>query len=174
MVLTFTSSVVDPPATFIMGSDKNENDYLISQATDRVIFFHVDDLPSAHVYLQLEPGEGLRDVSHALLQDALQLCKANSAKGNKLSNVVVIYTLGSNLRKTNHMKPGEVGFFNDKEVRKILVAKRDEKIMNRLNKTKQKVMSGKAQREKEQQARERQRQKAEAKQQKRIKRKQEQ
>ena len=82
MVLTFSSSVVDPPATFIMGSDKHENDHLISQATDRVIFFHVDDMPSAHVYLQLEPGEGLRDVPRALLEDGVQLCKANSAKGN--------------------------------------------------------------------------------------------
>ena len=72
----------------------------------------------------------------ALLEDGLQLCKANSAKGNQLANVVVLYTLGSNLRKTKQMKPGEVGFFNDREVRKILVAKRDEKVMNRLNKTK--------------------------------------
>ncbi|KAK8371938.1 hypothetical protein O3P69_019097 [Scylla paramamosain] len=38
-----------------MGTNKHETDHLLTQATDRVVFFHMDDLPSAHVYLQLEP-----------------------------------------------------------------------------------------------------------------------
>ncbi|KAG0697398.1 Coiled-coil domain-containing protein 25 [Chionoecetes opilio] len=137
-VITFRSDVVDPPATLLMGSDKHENDHLLMQATDCLVFFHVDDLPSAHVYLQLEPGQALRDVPRVLLNDAAQLCKANSAKGNRLGNVVVVYTLGSNLSKTCHMKAGEVGFVCAREVRKILVSKRDDRIMDRLNNTKRK------------------------------------
>lgn len=50
-LLTFRSDVVDPPATVVMDTEKYENYYLISQATERVIFFHADDLLSAHVYL---------------------------------------------------------------------------------------------------------------------------
>ena len=143
-ILTFSSDVVDPPATLLMGTDRYENDHLISQATERVVFFHVDELPSAHVYLQLETDQGLRDVPRALLQDAAQLCKANSSQGNKLANVVVIYTLGSNLRKDRHMQAGGVGFFSMKDVHKILVPKRDDKIMNRLNLTRNKVVSARA------------------------------
>ncbi|KAK8372449.1 hypothetical protein O3P69_012599 [Scylla paramamosain] len=52
---TFHSSAVDPPTTLVMGTNKHETDHLLTQATDRVVFFHMDDLPSAHVYLQLEP-----------------------------------------------------------------------------------------------------------------------
>ncbi|XP_063854705.1 uncharacterized protein LOC135096869 [Scylla paramamosain] len=52
---TFHSAAVDPPASLVMGTNKHETDHLLTQATDRVVFFHMDDLPSAHVYLQLEP-----------------------------------------------------------------------------------------------------------------------
>ncbi|KAK8376032.1 hypothetical protein O3P69_008622 [Scylla paramamosain] len=173
-VLTFSSAVVDPPATLVMGTDKHENDHLLTQATDRVVFFHVDDLPSAHVYLQLEPGQGVRDVPRALLHDAAQLCKANSAQGNKLANVAVLYTPGSNLRKTRHMKAGEVGFVSDRDVRRIVVAKRDDAVVERLTSTRRKVVSGRAEREKQQQARERQRQKTEAKLARRKQRREEQ
>ncbi|KAG0694740.1 hypothetical protein GWK47_027138 [Chionoecetes opilio] len=71
------------------------------------------------------------------------------------------------------MKAGEVGFVCDKEVRKILVSKRDDRIMDRLNNTKRKVLSHKSEREKQQRAKERQLQKTEAKLKKR-KQKQEQ
>ncbi|KAK8376118.1 hypothetical protein O3P69_008684 [Scylla paramamosain] len=162
-VLILRSAVVDPPATLVMGTDKHENDHLLTQATDRVVFFHVDDLPSAHVYLQLEPGQGVRDVTRTLLHDAAQLCKANSAQGNKLANVAVLYTPGSNLRKTRHMKAGEVGFVSERDVRKIVVAKRDDSVVDRLTSTRRKVVSGRAEREKQQRARERQRQKTESK-----------
>ncbi|KAK8375790.1 hypothetical protein O3P69_008499 [Scylla paramamosain] len=173
-VLTFLSAVVDPPAILIMGTDKQENDHLLTQATDRVVFFHVDDLPSAHVYLQLEPGQGMRDVPHVLLHDAAQLCKANSAQGNKLANVAVLYTPGSNLRKTRHMKVGEVGFVSDRDVRRIVIARRDDAVVDRLTRTKRKVVSGRAEREKQQRARERQRQKTEAKLARRKQRREEQ
>ncbi|KAK8376300.1 hypothetical protein O3P69_008772 [Scylla paramamosain] len=130
--------------------------------------------PHPHVYLQQEPGQGVRDVPRALLHDAAQLCKANSAQGNKLANVAVLYTPGSNLRKTRHMKAGEVGFVSDREVRRIVVAKRDDAVVDRLTSTRRKVVSGKTEREKQQRARERQRQKTEAKLARRKQRREEQ
>lgn len=42
----------------------------------------------------------------------------------------------SNLKKTPGMEVGQVGFFKDKEVRKVRVEKRINEIINRLNKTK--------------------------------------
>lgn len=40
-----------------MGKDKFENEELIKYGWDEDIWFHVDDLSSAHVYLRLKSGE---------------------------------------------------------------------------------------------------------------------
>jgi len=71
-----------------------------------------------------------------VLEDAAQLVKANSIEGNKMNDIDVVYTMWSNLKKTQGMEVGQVGFHKDKDVRKIHVAKRINAIVNRLNKTK--------------------------------------
>jgi len=71
-----------------------------------------------------------------VIEDMAQLVKYNSISGNKMNDVDVVYTMWSNLKKTEGMEVGQVGFYKDKEVRKIRVAKRDNVIINRLNKTK--------------------------------------
>lgn len=53
-----------------------------------------------------------------------------------MNDIDVIYTMWSNLKKTDEMEAGTVGFHKDKEVHKIRVAKRINEIVNRLNKTK--------------------------------------
>lgn len=40
-----------------MGKDKFENEELIKYGWDEDIWFHVDDLSSAHVYLRMKQGE---------------------------------------------------------------------------------------------------------------------
>jgi len=62
MVYYFTSTVVDPPVTLFMGFDKHENEELIKWGWPEDVWFHVDKLSSAHVYLRLRPGESLDDV----------------------------------------------------------------------------------------------------------------
>jgi hypothetical protein len=47
--------------------------------------------------------------------------KAGSIKGNKLDDITVIYTNFKNLRKELQMEAGEVGFFDEKAVRKVKV-----------------------------------------------------
>ncbi|XP_071539958.1 coiled-coil domain-containing protein 25 isoform X2 [Panulirus ornatus] len=111
MVFYFTSRVVDPPVTLFMGIDKYENEDLIKWGWPEDVWFHVDKVSSAHVYLRLNPG-----------------CKMNS--------IDVVYTQWSNLRKTPGMDVGQVGFHSEKEVRKIRLEKRINEIVNRLNKTK--------------------------------------
>lgn len=71
-----------------------------------------------------------------MLEDAAQLVKANSIDGNKMNDIDVVYTMWSNLKKTQGMEVGQVGFHKDKDVRKIHVAKRINAIVNRLTKTK--------------------------------------
>jgi NFACT protein RNA binding domain len=98
-----------------------------------------------------------------LLTDCVQLTKANSIEGklqhlstltfrnnnrrislqyppqrigNKKDNVHVVYTPWSNLKKDGSMAVGQVGFKDPKKVKKVLVEKRENPIVNRLNKTK--------------------------------------
>ena len=136
MVLFFTSNVVSPPATIFMGNDKFENEELIRWGFPEDVWFHVSDHSSAHVYLRLLPGQGLDDIPSQLIEDCAQLVKANSIQGNKINDVDVVYTMWSNLKKTANMDVGQIGFQSEKAVRKVRVAKRNNEIINRLNKTK--------------------------------------
>jgi len=98
--------------------------------------FHVDNLSSAHVYLRLKTGDAWSSIPRALLEDCAQLTKANSIEGNKKDNVTIIYTPWSNLRKDASMATGQVSFHDQKKVKKVHVAARENPVVNRLNKTK--------------------------------------
>ncbi|XP_031777278.1 coiled-coil domain-containing protein 25 [Nasonia vitripennis] len=136
MVYYFISDVVQPPVTLFMGLDKYENEDLIKWGWPEDVWFHVDKFSSAHVYLRLQYGQTIDDIPGSVLEDAAQLVKANSIEGNKMNDVDVVYTMWSNLKKTQGMDVGQVGFHKEREVRKIHVAKRLNTVINRLNKTK--------------------------------------
>lgn len=120
-----------------MGRDKHENEDLIRWAFPEDVWFHVDKMSSAHVYLRMRKGETLDDIPQVVLEDCAQLVKANSIQGTKMNDIVVVYTLASNLKKTADMDVGQVGFHKQKEVRSIAVEKKVNEIVNRLNKTKE-------------------------------------
>merc|ERR1712004_769114 len=123
MVYYFTSNVTSPPHTLYMGFEKCENEELIKWGWPEDVWFHVDKLSSAHVYLRLNKGQVIDDIPASVLEDAAQLVKANSIQENKMNNIDVVYTMWSNLKKTAGMEVGQVGFFREKEVRKIRVEK---------------------------------------------------
>ncbi|XVF89207.1 hypothetical protein PTKIN_Ptkin19aG0111600 [Pterospermum kingtungense] len=122
--------------TIFMGLDKHENEELIKYGFPEDVWFHVDKMSSAHVYLRLHKGQTIDDISEGLLEDCAQLVKANSIQGNKVNNIDVVYTPWSNLKKTPSMDVGQVGFHNSKMVRTVRVEKRINEIVNRLNRTK--------------------------------------
>ncbi|KAK3387638.1 hypothetical protein B0H63DRAFT_470570 [Podospora didyma] len=136
MVFYFTSTVVDPPANVYVGKDKFENEELIQHGWEEDVWFHVDKLSSAHIYLRLREGETWENIPQDLLTDLGQLTKANSIEGNKKDNVVVIYTPWSNLKKDGSMAVGQVSFKDQKKVKRIMISQRENAIVNRLNKTK--------------------------------------
>ncbi|KAF5273584.1 hypothetical protein FQR65_LT04582 [Abscondita terminalis] len=136
MVFYFESTIVSPPVKLFMGIDKHENEDLIKWGWPEDVWFHVDKVSSAHVYLRLKPGQTIDDIPSNVLEDAAQLVKANSIQGNKMNDIEVVYTMWNNLKKTAAMEVGQIGFHKEKEVRKIKVAKRINDIVNRLNKTK--------------------------------------
>nr|CAD7393416.1 unnamed protein product [Timema cristinae] len=104
------------------------DEHLIRWGWPEDVWFHVDKLSSAHVYLRLLPGQTIHDIPKEVLDDAAQLVKANSIQGNKMNDIDVVYTMWSNLKKTDGMEAGQVY--------KMRVAKRINEIVNRLNKTK--------------------------------------
>lgn len=137
MVFYFTSNVVKPGYSIYMGAEKCENEELLRWGFPEDVWFHVDKVSSAHVYLRLHAGDSIDDIPAAVLEDCAQLVKANSIQGNKMNNVNVVYTPFLNLKKTGDMDVGQVGFHKQREVRSIKVEKRINEIVNRLNKTKQ-------------------------------------
>ncbi|KAK4274301.1 hypothetical protein QN277_017544 [Acacia crassicarpa] len=136
MVFYFKARPEAGDYTVFMGLDKHENEELIKYGFIEDIWFHVDKMSSAHVYLRLHKGQTIDDISEGVLEDCAQLVKANSIQGNKVNNVDVVYTPWSNLKKTASMDVGQVGFHNPKMVRTVRVEKRINEIVNRLNKTK--------------------------------------
>ncbi|KAG2501959.1 hypothetical protein HYH03_000457 [Edaphochlamys debaryana] len=120
-----------------MGKDKYENEDLIAHMLPCDLWFHVDDMSSAHVYLRLPDGAAIRDIPAETLEDCAQLVKQNSIQGCKTNNVTIVYTPWSNLKKTAGMDVGQVGFHDQSQVYKVKVEKKNNDIINRLEKTRQ-------------------------------------
>ncbi|CAH1428005.1 unnamed protein product [Lactuca virosa] len=136
MVFYFKARPEAGDYTIFMGLDKFENEELIKYGFPEDIWFHVDKMSSAHVYLRMRKGQTIDDISEGLLEDCVQLVKANSIQGNKVNNIDVVYTPWQNLKKTPSMDVGQVGFHNNKAVRTVRVEKRINEVVNRLNRTK--------------------------------------
>lgn len=127
-----------------MGKDKFENDPLIKNSHINDLWFHVDKLSSAHIYLKLSSEDRAIEFDdlklEPMLLDALaQFTKANSIKGNKANNVTIIYTPVNNLHTDGSMDTGVVTFKNPRKVKRINVGKRINAIINKINKTKREV-----------------------------------
>lgn len=86
MVLFFTST---EGYVIYVGADKYENEDLIKYGLPEDLWFHVDDMSSAHVYLRLRKNQKLEDVSSATIMECAQLVKANSIEGCKMREVKV-------------------------------------------------------------------------------------
>lgn len=122
-----------------MGRDKYENNELLKYCWPEDVWFHVSKLSSAHVYLRLHKGETINSIAAKALEDCCQLVKANSIEGCKLNKVDIVYTPVGNLRQTNDMDVGQVGFHVDKNVKEYVVDKKQNEIVNRLNRTKREI-----------------------------------
>jgi predicted ribosome quality control (RQC) complex YloA/Tae2 family protein len=89
---------------------------LIKYGWDEDVWFHADNLSSAHIYVRLPEGEDWEKMTKELLVDCAQLTKANSIEGNKKDNVTIVYTPWSNLKKDGSMAVGQVGFKDPRKV----------------------------------------------------------
>jgi len=80
----------------------------------------------------------LDDISEDLLLDCSALVKANSIEGCKKNHVYVVYTRWKNLKKTNSMVDGQVGFHRPENVRRTRVEKNNP-IVRQIEKSKQEL-----------------------------------
>lgn len=118
-----------------MGRDKFENEDLIKWGLPTDIWFHVDGISSAHVYLRLPSNEyNLDNIPKQVLEECLQIVKHNSIEGCKLKEAKVCYTPWENLLKTNDMEVGAIGHKNKKDMRYTRVEK-DREMIKLLSKT---------------------------------------
>uniref|UniRef100_A0A8C5P356 Coiled-coil domain-containing protein 25 n=1 Tax=Jaculus jaculus TaxID=51337 RepID=A0A8C5P356_JACJA len=137
IVFYFTSSSVNLSTyTIYMGKDKYENENLIEYSWPEDIWFHVDKLSSAYVYLRLHKGKKIQDIPKVVPMDCANLVRANSIQGCKMNNVNVVYMLWSNLKKTADTDVGKIGFHRQKDVKIVTVEKKVNVILSRLEKTK--------------------------------------
>ncbi|EFA78104.1 coiled-coil domain-containing protein 25 [Heterostelium album PN500] len=111
--MVFFFKICEPDYLVYMGRDKYENEDLIKYGWPEDIWFHVDDLSSAHVYLRLKKGETINDIPQNVLEECCQLVKQNSIQGCKESSVNIVYTPWANLKKTRDMEPGQVLYHNE-------------------------------------------------------------
>lgn len=95
----------------------------------------MDNLSSAHVYLRLPRGKAIDDIPEDLLEECCQLVKQNSIQGCKDNNVPIVYTMWGNLKKTADMVVGQVSFHKQKAVKRCVVERKKNDILNRINKT---------------------------------------
>ena len=107
MVFYFESSVSG--YVVYMGKDKFENEGLIEHGWKSDLWFHVNGLSSAHVYLRVpletamcgcksRCGCIMDTIPEEVVEEMCQLVKANSIAGCKLASTTVVYTPHSNLR----------------------------------------------------------------------------
>lgn len=110
---------------------------MLKYGNENDIWFHVDSLSSAHVYLRLQDDWTFDNIPQAVLNDCCQIVKANSIEGNKKNNVKIVYTRFDNLKKEQGHDVGQVTFHSTKMLKYITVDRRNNDIVNRLNKTKE-------------------------------------
>jgi len=132
----------EPSYQIFMGKDKMENEELIKYGWREDIWFHVDKVSSAHVYIRpVEPELPnqiallIDEIPKELLQQCCQLVKKNSISGCKEKKVDIVYTYWHNLKKTADMEPGQVSFHRKSDVRYMKDFERDTAIVNKMEKT---------------------------------------
>ena len=139
MVFTYSTVRSPFPVLCYMGLDKHENEQLIRTGVRTDIWFHVDALSSAHVYVRLPFDKSIEDLAEETIEDMCQLVKNNSIQGSKLSSCKICYTSHGNLKKDLvGMDTGTVGF-KDFKLRLLRRCDKNKEIIKRLEKSKKEV-----------------------------------
>ena len=120
-----------------MGRDKYENEELLKYGWKEDVWFHVEGISSAHVYLRLPEDVEWDAIPPVVMKFCSQLVKNNSIEGCKKKECWVIYTPFPNLHKdTNTMQTGAVSFHKESLRKRVLVEK-DRELVRTCERTKE-------------------------------------
>jgi hypothetical protein len=133
--MVFYFECCEPIFTVFMGRDKYENEELLKFAFPEDVWFHVDELSSAHVYLRRPLGMKLDEVPPHVIDEMCQLVKQNSIGGSKAAKVDIIYCEFENLVKTRKMEAGQVSYKSEKCNRYRRGVEKDREILRRIERT---------------------------------------
>jgi len=143
MVFYYKSQNKKHPYIIYSGRNKEENELLIACGWREDIWFHVDGLSSAHIYLRPPepqlPGEVTLDIDNIpkdVLDEICQVTKENSISGSKAESVNIVYTPWYNLKKEAGFADGQVTFHNSKLCRYIRNVKKNNDILKPILKSK--------------------------------------
>ena len=84
----------------IIGKSAQENWNLIDSSNENDLWFHLDDIPSPHVFLKTN-NTNKNKISKNVIKACAIYCKQYSKLKNNNNNVPVIYTEIKNIKKTN-------------------------------------------------------------------------
>jgi hypothetical protein len=120
-----------------MGRDKYENEDLLKYGWKEDVWFHVEGISSAHVYLRLAEGVEWDQIPPVVMKYCCQLVKNNSIEGCKKKEVWIIYTPFPNLHKDeNTMQTGAVSFHKENLRKRVLVEK-DKELVRKIERTRE-------------------------------------
>lgn len=66
--MVFYFKTIDESYGVYAGRDKHENEDLLKYGWDEDVWFHVDRLSSAHVYLRLKDGQTIDDIPEEVME----------------------------------------------------------------------------------------------------------
>ena len=135
MVFYFKCS--DPKFIIFMGRDKFENEQLLKFAFPEDLWFHVNSLSSAHVYLRPVDLRNSPEIPEIVFAEISQLVKHNSIEGCKANTVDIVYCKYLNLLKRKDMEPGAVSYISEKENKYIRDVRLNKEIHKRIEKTRE-------------------------------------
>lgn len=120
-----------------VGKDKHENSFLVKNGIEKDVWFHVENLSSAHVYLQMKEEEDFDFLEKDWIEKCAQLTKETSIDGSKCLKVWVVFTEWTNLREG--LNPGEVFFHDKRKTKRVLVEGNNRKVFNFFKKNRKEI-----------------------------------
>jgi len=101
---------------FYIGKNDIDNFTIIDMASPNDMWFHANDYSSCHVVAKMDNTDDLsKKELHSIYKKGALLCKENTNKLKKLSNIEFIYTYIKNITKTD-----KTGCVLTKDTKKIV------------------------------------------------------
>jgi predicted ribosome quality control (RQC) complex YloA/Tae2 family protein len=104
---------IDKVVLFKIGRNAKDNFDIIDSSNKNDIWFHVDNLPSAHIISSVPENMNKKELKYIVKKGAM-LCKEHS-KYQNIKDLNIVYTMISNVIKTNII--GTVNLLNSKIIK---------------------------------------------------------